>query len=103
MRHDMVVLRVSFLERRRKALALGRIQFYEKLGLHFLTGAKLLGGGPVSLETAKRVASVLGIHVQKIIKVWGDDVRNRRSDLGLLGKSSRRTAQQAEAVVGVTD
>ena len=82
---------------------MGRVEFYDRLGVHFLTGAKILQGGPINLRTAKRVASVLGIDVQKIIKAWGDDVRNRRSDLGLLGKSSRRTAQQAEAVVGVTD
>ena len=82
---------------------MGRVEFYDRLGVHFLTGAKILQGGPINLRTAKRVASVLGIDVQKIIKAWGDDVRNGRSDLGLLGKSSRRTAQQAEAVVGVTD
>lgn len=103
MRSDMVRLRTCVIERLRKQLLLGRVDFYEKVGIHFLTGAKLMRGEPVNLRTAGRIASALGVQVQDLIKAWGDDVRERRNDLGLLGKSSRRTAERAGAVAGVME
>lgn len=103
MRHDMVIIRASLLERHRKQLLLGRVDFYEKLGVHFLTGAKLMRGEPVNLRTAGRIASALGVQVQDLIKGWGDDVRECRNDPALLGKSSRRTAQRAGAIAGVME
>ncbi len=70
MRRDMVILRTPLLERHRKQLLLGRVDFYEKLGVHFLTGAKVMRGEAVNLRTANRIASVLGIEVQTLIKRW---------------------------------
>ena len=70
MRRDMVILRTRLLERHRKQLLLGRVHFYQRLGIHFLTGAKLMRGDPVNLRTATRIASVLGIEVQALIISW---------------------------------
>jgi len=74
MRGDRVIVELGLIEKFRKERALSRVQLYKKLSIHFLTGAKMFRGQPISLVTAKKVASALRVPAAEIIARWcGDD------------------------------
>ena len=70
MRSDFVVLNGCLLENFRRERALSRFRFFTLLGVHPRTGGKLINGKPVSVITARRVATALNIEVGKLIEFW---------------------------------
>jgi plasmid maintenance system antidote protein VapI len=70
MRSDFVVLNGCVLENVRRERALSRFRFFTLLGVHPRTGSKLINRKPVSIITARRVATALNIEVGKLIEFW---------------------------------
>ena len=72
MRGDLVTIKRDLIEKYRRANALSKGEFFAKCPIHFPTGTKMLRGEPVSLVTAKKVALVMGVDVQELIRAWVD-------------------------------
>ena len=72
MRGDMVTIKCDLIKQYRRSHALSMAEFYAKAPIHFITGANMLRGKPVSLVTAKKVAAAMGVDVQELIQSWND-------------------------------
>lgn len=73
MRSDMVIVRADLIEKFRKANVLSRFRLFSILRVNPLTGNKLMAGVAVSLLTAERVATAIGVDVENLIERWIDD------------------------------
>lgn len=70
MKGDMVILDPSKLDEFRFKHVLGKLQFYERVGIQAGTGSKLFRREPVHLQIARRIASVIGVDVKALIASW---------------------------------
>jgi len=69
-RSDFVVVNGCLLENLRRERAVSRFRFFTLLGVHPRTGGKLINRKPVSIITARRVATALNIELGKLIECW---------------------------------
>jgi len=72
MRGDLVILDADRIRAYRLRSIQSKMQFYEAMGVHGRTGARILQGKSVSLAVASRVAEKMGVKVATLVKGWHD-------------------------------
>jgi ribosome-binding protein aMBF1 (putative translation factor) len=68
-----VIVKTTMIEKFRRRNVLTKGELAQKFSIHFVTIRKVLGGQPIRLVTARKIAKSMGIKTHDLIEKWIED------------------------------